>query len=140
MSAGRERRARRIHLIAGVLACAVVPLASYAGLGPPLAWSMYSGGGEYRLEITALASGGPEPIAPTRLAAYVRPDDVPFFAGADHFRYEANGYWLRQALPEVAALACRATHAPRVRVTLEERWPPAQRRPITDTAERRCAR
>src|SRR5207237_639458 len=79
-------RWQRVHLGAALLACVALPVASYAGALPPLAWSMYSGGAEYRLLIIALADGGAEPIAPTRLAAYVGADDLPFFAGADHFR------------------------------------------------------
>jgi hypothetical protein len=115
-----SRSGRRLHLIAGVIAIAVVPLASWLDGSGQLAWTMFSRTGQYRLVLRADGAT----INPTALAAAAAPGATSLaLAGADHFRH--HDVWratLRRHLADVAELACRLRpDAATIVARLEER-------------------
>jgi hypothetical protein len=134
----RERSIRRIHWAAGFIACIGIPAASWIFDSGLLAWTMYTGAHEYRLDVTALeASGDRRPVNPTALAAGAAPSVVALLGGSDHWR---SGFALlvRSHLDGIATRACSEGTAEAVEVVMHERSAGHGERVTTRTV--RCAR
>jgi len=134
----REQATRRIHWAAGFVACIGVPAASWIFDSGLLAWTMYTGAREYRIDVTALeAQGQRRPLNPTALAAGAAPSVVALLAGSDHWR---SGFTLlvRSHLDDIAKRACDEGPVDAVEVVMHERRAGHGER-ITDRTAR-CAR
>lgn len=95
----------RAHVVVGVIAILLVPLASWFDGSGQLAWTMFSRTGRYRLEL--VADG--RQVNPTEVAAAAAPGPTAWaLAGADHFQHQdVARATLRRHLADVAQLACR---------------------------------
>jgi hypothetical protein len=109
----------RAHQVFAILACVVIPAASWLDGFGSLAWTMYGSSSSYRLELAELsASGARRSIAPLELVRFVGPDEAPLLVGAEQFRMVASR-GLRLRLADVARLTCRlATPGATVEATL----------------------
>jgi hypothetical protein len=129
----------RLHWVAALLVCLVIPGASWLQGSGWLAWVMYSKSAMYRLSIVATeANGDRRRIAPMELGVHARQYAARFLSGSERFRHAPVGSTIRAHLSEFAELACSVTRARSVDLTLEER--PDLDSPIIATqAHRECA-
>jgi hypothetical protein len=113
---------RPLHVIVGTIVLVVLPIAS-ATLGSGyFAWTMYSGAGEYRVDIRVKdAAGRWRSVAPTGLAESSSAATADVLVGADHFRRGPSLAVFRTHLSELAAYACRARRGVEADVVLTER-------------------
>ena len=111
--------AARLHAIAAVTVCLLVPGLSWLDGTGSLAWTMYSGSGSSRLRIAAIAADGSRRvIAPTQLAARAGHEMIPYLTGAERWRVAPAGA-LRRRLADIAPLACQLHDATAIELTLE---------------------
>ncbi len=83
---------------------------------------MFSRTGQYRLEIVASDGNGDRSVGPSELARAMGDDGARLLAGADNWRHhDVTRFTLRRHLDGLAALACRASRARSVLLTLYER-------------------
>ena len=114
-----SRTMDRLHALAALAACVVVPGLSWLDGSGRLAWTMYSASGSYRLRIVALrADGSRRPMAPTSLAQGAGSELVPYLTGGERWRVAPAGV-LDGRLADLAPLACRHRDADAVEITLE---------------------
>lgn len=111
----------RWHALVAFLVCVAMPGASWLDGSGSLAWTMFASSETFRLRITAEARGRRTAFNPSALALHAVPSAAGVLAGSDHLRHAAFARLLRASLPELAQLACRASGADKVAVTLEWR-------------------
>jgi hypothetical protein len=109
----------RVHLVAGIVVIALLPLASWLDGSGQLAWTMFSRTGRYRLVLTADGA----PMNPTEVAAAAAPGPTSAaLAGADQFKHhDVARATLRRHLDDVVELACRLRRGAHIAARLEER-------------------
>ena len=114
---------RRLHLVIGVLVCAVIPGVTVLEGSSWLAWTMYSKSATYRVSVLAFdRAGKSRRIAPTELSQHAPAELGTFLAGSERWRHAPVGPTLRHHMREVAALACKAAPgAAKVEILLELR-------------------
>jgi hypothetical protein len=135
----QESRARRLHLVAAVVVCVLLPGGSWVTGNGWLAWRMYSGSETYRVTVVAWdASGRGWQVAPTEVAARAGEGGLAIFlSGSERWRRAPVGPALADHVFDLAGVACRCPGAARVRLTVEHR------RDLDDegravSVERRC--
>jgi len=112
---------RHVHLMAGVVLLCLLPIGSAFGSGF-FSWTMYSGSGEYRIDIHVKdASGRWHAVAPTGLADAASPAAGDLLVGADHFRRGPTLTVFRAHLEDFARFVCRERAGASVEVVLRER-------------------
>jgi hypothetical protein len=112
----------RLHLIAALFVCLILPGGSWLQGSGWLAWVMFSKSATYRLTIVATErNGNKRRVAPMELGAHAGHYAARFLSGAERFRHAPVGATFRSHLPELASLGCKITHARRVELTLVER-------------------
>jgi hypothetical protein len=118
-----ERVMPKIHAVLALLACVIVPGASWLDGSGSLAWTMYSKSETYRMHVVARqADGSIRRMSPTELAVRSQGSLGTYLAGAETWRHAPVGSALARDLGGLAELACSA--APRavsVELTLERR-------------------
>jgi hypothetical protein len=115
-------RARSLRWGVGIVACVVLPAASWLGGSPTFAWTMYSRAGEFRIDfVTTGADGHRRSRNPTALAENASAGTASMLGGADHWRQGPSTATLRTHLDDLADHACRETGAVAVELTLHER-------------------
>jgi hypothetical protein len=118
----RLSRTEILHLVAGAVACLLLPAFSYARGGGAFAWMMFSRSDSFRVSVTAVDRGGQVHLLhPIELAGGVEPALRIYLAGADRFRTWPVGPTFQARLPELARLGCRDGRFGSVEVTLEQR-------------------
>jgi hypothetical protein len=131
-------RARALRASIGVIACVVLPAASWLEGSATFAWTMYSRAGEFCIDLIAFdAAGNPRQRNPTLLALHAGPGAASLLAGSDHWRQGPSMALLRHHLDELARHACSETGAAAIEVTLRERVLGGAERATTRRA--RCA-
>ncbi len=114
-------RTRHVHAIAAAILLVALPISSAFGSGF-FAWTMYSGSGEYAMEIHVKDMAGRwRSVSPTGLAEGSSAATADVLVGADHFRRGPSLAVLRSHLDELAAFACRERHGIEATVVLRER-------------------
>jgi len=112
---------KHVHAIAAALLLFALPISSAFGSGF-FAWTMYSGSGEYAMEIHVQDMAGRwRSVSPTGLAEASSAATADVLVGADHFRRGSSLAVLRAHLGDLAAFACRERHGLAATVVLRER-------------------
>jgi len=111
----------RMHAIVGAIMLVLLPLGSLLWGSGIFAWTMYSGTGEYRIEIRVRDERGWRSVAPTGLAEAASESAAGVLSGADHFRRGPLLDVLRSHLGELATFACRQRGGIEADVELHER-------------------
>jgi len=113
----------KVHAIAALLACVVVPGASWIDGSGSLAWTMYSKSETYRMRVAARGADGKiRRLSPTELAVRSRGSLGTYLAGAETWRHAPVGSALARNLGGLGELACSvAPGAVSVELTLERR-------------------
>ncbi|HEX5059626.1 MAG TPA: hypothetical protein VFV99_09720 [Kofleriaceae bacterium] len=127
----------RTHLVATIIVCVVLPLASWLDGSGQLAWTMFSRTGQFRLVIVADGTQ----MNPTEIAAAAMPGPTAIaLAGSDQLKHhDVMRATARRHLDDIADLACRLRPGAQLTVRLEERVRRSE--PIrTSEVTRRCAR
>ena len=115
-------RTWHLHLAAGLVLLVALPIASRVFGAGYFSWTMYSGYGEYQIDIRVKdAAGRVHTVAPTALAEASSEATADLLTGADHFRRGPSLALLRDHLGDVAMLACRARGGVEADVVLHER-------------------
>jgi hypothetical protein len=110
---------RYVHVAVGI-ALFIVPLVSLVFGSGTFAWTMYSGSGEYWLEVRVKdADARWHSVAPTALAGSTPSGAL--LAGADHYRRGTSVDVLRTHLSDLARYACAERHGVVADVVLHER-------------------
>lgn len=126
-------------MVAGLVVCLVLPLASWIFGRGDLAYHMYATTLVYRLEVVGFdADGRPTSIAPSTLAPYMSADAAPFVGGSERLREVPQIDALRAHLSDVARVACARAGSARVDVILFEGVPGAPTM-LRRTSHRSCA-
>lgn len=101
-------RTWHLHLVVGLVLLFAMPIASRAFGAGYFAWTMYSGYGEYQIDIRVKdGAGRVHTVAPTALAESSSEATADLLIGADHFRRGPSLAVLRNHLVDVADFACR---------------------------------
>ena len=112
----------RVHAALGLVLLVLLPIASLVFDSGVFAWTMYSGSGEYRIDIHVRdAQGVVHTVAPTGLADASSRGTAGVLVGADHFRRGPLLAALRTHLDQLALLACRERGGVEAEVVLHER-------------------
>jgi hypothetical protein len=113
---------RHVHAAVGVALLFVLPAVSSVFGSGMFAWTMYSGSGEYRIDIRVRDERGvAHSVAPTGLAEASSRGAASVLVGADHFKRGPSLAALRAHLGDLAMLACRERHGVEADVVLHER-------------------
>jgi len=113
---------RQLHAIVAAILLVALPISSDAFGSGFFGWTMYSGAGEFLVEIRVKdASGRSRTVAPTGIADSTSEATADLLVGADHFRRGPSLAVLRSHLGELAAHVCRVRHAAEADVVLRER-------------------
>jgi len=110
---------RYLHVAVGI-ALFVLPILSLALGSGTFAWTMYSGSGEYWLDVRVKDESGKwHSVAPTGLAPSSATGSL--LVGADHYRRGPSVALLRHHLDDLARYACVERHGVPAEVVLHER-------------------
>jgi hypothetical protein len=116
------QRTRLLRWAVGIVACVVLPAASWLTGSATFAWTMYSRAGEFRIDFVVTdADGHRRSRNPTALAESASVGAASLLAGADHWRQGPSMAMLRNHIDDLADHACLETRAVAVELTLHER-------------------
>ncbi len=107
--------------MAGIGLLCLLPITSAFGSGY-FAWTMYSGSGEYRIDVRVIdREGRTHAVAPTGLADDASPFTADVLVGADHFRRGPSLAVFRTHLDDFARFVCRERGGASADVALRQR-------------------
>ena len=108
-------------MVAALVLCLLIPGSGWLFGDPELAWSMYAKSASFRLRVDTTTEGRHRSIPASALAAAATGSLRTALSGAEHFKFTSSGPSLRRNLGKLTLLACEASRAERVKLTLEER-------------------
>jgi len=109
------------QVVAAFILCLLVPGSGWLFGDPELAWSMYAKSASFRLRVETTTEGRHRSVPASALAAAATGSLRTALSGAEHFKFTSSGPALRRNLGKLTLLACEASRADRVKLTLEER-------------------
>ncbi len=108
------------HVVAGLVACLLLPAYSYARGEGGLAWRMFSTSDSFRLRLLATdRTGHVHLLNPVELSSGVEPALRAYLQGAERFRSWPVGSAFQARLPALARLGCATGRYASVELTLE---------------------
>jgi hypothetical protein len=111
-----------LHVVAGIVACLILPAYSRAAGTGALAWVMFSRSDSFRLSVRAFDRDGVEHLLhPIELGQGMDSALRMYLRIADRFATWPVGQTFESRLSELAQNGCRAGSYARVEVTLERR-------------------
>jgi hypothetical protein len=110
----------RVRACVAVVACVVVPLATWAFDHRNVGYTMYAGVTVYRVRVVATREGQESPVSCDAIAGVVSGSARFFLDHADAWRTARSTVALRAHVDAIARGACVVSHADAVDVAIEE--------------------